>query len=144
MEDSATDGGEVEPSVCLRRPHTDRHSPDSPTPPSPSLITDTYPVQRPSFPSTYGTSTRSLPPSPPSKVGKARKYYKPVSSGLTKQVLQTGNEQGARMWSGNVFQSLWAAALKGAAAEEDDPIWTLSEFNLVVARLNIITLAINN
>jgi len=48
------------------------------------------------------------------------------------------------MWSGNVFQSLWAAALKGAAAEEDDPIWTLSEFNLVDARLNIITLAINN
>jgi len=32
--------------------------------------------------------------------------------------LKTGKEQGARMWSGNVFQSLGAAALKAAAAEE--------------------------
>jgi len=44
MEDSATDGGEVEPSVHPRRPHTDSHSPDSPPPPSLSLITDTFPV----------------------------------------------------------------------------------------------------
>jgi len=30
MEDSATDGGEVEPSVRPRHPHSDSHSPDSP------------------------------------------------------------------------------------------------------------------
>jgi len=32
--------------------------------------------------------------------------------------LKTGKEQGAQMWSGNVFQSLGVAALKVAAAEE--------------------------
>jgi len=84
MEDSATDGGEVEPSVRPRRPLTTTdyilHHPSSDTstpPPSLSRITDTYPVRRPSFPSTTdGTSTRtSLPPSPPSKVAKERKSY---------------------------------------------------------------------
>jgi len=30
--------------------------------------------------------------------------------------LKTGKEQGARRWSGNVFPSLGAAALKAAAA----------------------------
>jgi len=82
MEDSATDGGEVEPSVRPRRPPTDSHPPDSPPPPSLFLITDTYPVRRPSFPSTDGTSTRSLPPSPPSQVGKARKSYMVKPSSL--------------------------------------------------------------
>jgi len=33
--------------------------------------------------------------------------------------LKTGKEQGARRWSGNVFQSVGAAALKAAAAEEE-------------------------
>jgi len=33
--------------------------------------------------------------------------------------LKTGKEQGALRWSGNVFQSLGAAALKAAAAEEE-------------------------
>jgi len=84
MEDHATDGGEVEPSVRPRRPLTTTDyitlhpsSDLSPPPPSPSRITDTYPVRRPSFPSTTdGTSTRtSLPPFPPSKVAKERKSY---------------------------------------------------------------------
>jgi len=35
------------------------------------------------------------------------------------QHLKTGKEQGARRWSGNVFQSLGAAALK-AAADDDE------------------------
>jgi len=33
--------------------------------------------------------------------------------------VKTGKEQGARRWSGNVFQSSGAAALKAAAAEEE-------------------------
>jgi len=51
--------------------------------------------------------------------------------------LKTGKKQGARRWSGNVFQSLGAAALKAAAAEEEvtvrsvnkfaDPEWRLRE-----------------
>jgi len=86
LEDSDTDGGEVEPSVRPRRPLTTtdysslRSLPTSElSPPPPSLlpITDTYPVRRPSIPSTTdGTSTRtSLPPFPPSKVAKERKSY---------------------------------------------------------------------
>jgi len=42
---------------------------------------------------------------------------KDVSSGHAD--LKTGKEQGARRWSGNVFKSLGAAALKAAAAEEE-------------------------
>jgi len=73
-EEFATGGGKVEHSVRPRRPHTDS-PPDSPPPPSLSLITDTFPVRRPSFPSTDGTSTRRIPLTSPLRVGKRRKSY---------------------------------------------------------------------
>jgi len=42
--------------------------------------------------------------------------------------LKTGKEQGARRWSGNVFQSLGAAALKAAAAEEEVAVRSVNKF----------------
>jgi len=42
--------------------------------------------------------------------------------------LKTGKEQGARRWSGNVFQSLGAAALKAAAAEEEVTVRSVNKF----------------
>jgi len=72
LEESATDEGEVEPSVRPRRPNSHH----SPPPPTLSRITDTNPARGPSFPSTDGTSTPSLPlTSSPSQVGKSRKTY---------------------------------------------------------------------
>jgi len=48
---------------------------DSPTPPSFSLITDTFPVRRPSPPLTDGTSTHSFPLTSPVGVRKSWKSY---------------------------------------------------------------------
>jgi len=80
LEESATDEGKVEPLVHPCRPH----SHDSPPLPTLSRVTDTNPVRRPSFPSTDGTTTRSLPlTSSPSQVGKSRKSYKDKFRSLT-------------------------------------------------------------
>jgi len=42
--------------------------------------------------------------------------------------LKAGKEQGARRWSGNLFQSLGAAALKEAAAEDEVTVWPVNKF----------------
>jgi len=42
--------------------------------------------------------------------------------------LKTGKEQGARRWSGNVFQSLGAAALKAAADEDEVTFRSVNKF----------------
>jgi len=80
VEESAKDGGEFEPLVRPCCPHTDSCPPDSPPSPFLSLITDTFQIRRPSFPSTDGTLTRSLPLTSPIGVGKSWKSYSMIHS----------------------------------------------------------------
>jgi len=47
---------------------------------------------------------------------------------VLREDLKTGKEQGARRGSDNVFQSLGAAALKAAAAEEEVTVRSVNKF----------------